>query len=403
MVAQGPLAGVKVLDMTNVLAGPFAAYQLSLSGADVVKVEMPGGGDLARSLGSDPGLNEAKMGASFVAQNSGKRSIAIDLKSDAGREAFTALVSSSDVLLENFRPGVLARLGFGEQVLKELNPQLVYCAISGFGQTGPLRHRPAYDQIVQGLSGMMMSSGTEETGPLRAGYPVADTLGGMAASFAISSALVERARTGTGSVIDVSMLETAITAMGWVVSNFLVAGQSPVPMGNENFTAAPSGTFMTGAGRINISANKQQQFEALCRYIGREELVSDVRFAGREARKTNRGELKLCLEEALAERSAQDWEDGFSAIGVPAGRVLDIDEVLDLAQVRERGLVHDVPNPVDQEQPLSVLGNGLRINGLVSAPAAGPPLLGEHTDEILREIGFEQTHIDSLREQGGIS
>ena len=403
MVAQGPLAGVRVLDMTNVLAGPFAAYQLSLSGADVVKVEVPGGGDLARSLGADPDLNEAQLGASFIAQNCGKRSIAIDLKSDAGREAFTSLVQNSDVLLENFRPGVLNRLGFGEQVLKELNPRLVYCAISGFGQTGSLRDRPAYDQIVQGLSGMMTSSGTEETGPMRAGYPVADTLGGMAASFAISSALVERGSTGKGSVIDVSMLETAITAMGWVVSNFLVAGQPPVPMGNENFTAAPSGTFMTGEGRINISANKQEQFEALCRYVGREELASDPRFAKREARKTNRAELKLCLEEALAQRTAQEWEDGFSTIGVPAGRVLDIDEVLGLPQVQERGLVHQVPNPVDGDRQLSVLGNGVRINDVVSTPAAGPPLLGEHTDEILREIGLEQTHIDSLRDQGGIS
>lgn len=238
---------------------------------------------------------------------------------------------------------------------------------------------------------------------MRAGYPVADTLGGMAASFAISSALVERGSTGKGSVIDVSMLETAITAMGWVVSNFLVAGQPPVPMGNENFTAAPSGTFMTGEGRINISANKQEQFEALCRYVGREELASDPRFAKREARKTNRAELKLCLEEALAQRTAQEWEDGFSTIGVPAGRVLDIDEVLGLPQVQERGLVHQVPNPVDGDRQLSVLGNGVRINDEVSTPAAGPPLLGEHTDEILREIGLEQTHIDSLRDQGGIS
>ena len=403
MTAQGPLTGVRVLDMTNVLAGPFAAYQLGLSGADVIKVEVPGGGDLARSLGADPDLNAVKLGASFVAQNSGKRSIAIDLKSEAGREAFTALVRDADVLLENFRPGVLARLGFGEEILKDLNPRLVYCAISGFGQTGPLRDRPAYDQIVQGLSGMMTSSGTGETGPLRAGYPVADTLGGMAASFAISSALVERAATGKGSVIDVSMLETAITAMGWVVSNFLVAGQSPVPMGNENFTAAPSGTFVTGAGRINISANKQEQFEALCHYIGREGLVSDPRFAEREARKANRAELKVCLEEALAERSAGEWEVGLSGIGVPAGRVLEIEEVLDLAQVQERGLVHTVPNPVDHDQPLSVLGNGVRINNVPSSPRSGPPLLGEHTDDVLREVGMSQNRIDSLRERGGIS
>ncbi|WP_152345934.1 CaiB/BaiF CoA transferase family protein [Brevibacterium sp. CFH 10365] len=403
MPNHGPLTGIRVLDMTNVLAGPFAAYQLSLSGADVIKVEVPGGGDLARSLGADPELNSAKLGASFIAQNSGKRSIAINLKTESGRAAFSALLRESDVLLENFRPGVLARLGFGEEELHALNPGLVYCAISGFGQSGPLRDRPAYDQIIQGLSGMMSSSGTADTGPLRAGYPVADTLGGMAASFAISAALLDRERTGSGSVIDVSMLETAITAMGWVVSNYLVAGREPVPMGNENFTAAPSGMFMTGDGRINISANKQEQFEDLARYIGREDLIGDPRFAEREARKTNRHELRGEIEQALAHRSAAEWEEGLADIGVPAGRVLDIGDVLTLPQVRERALVHEVANPSDENAALSVLGNGIRINGAPSSPQAGPPLLGEHTDAILLEAGLDQKTINELRAAGGIS
>lgn len=398
-----PLTGVRVLDMTNVLAGPFAAYQLSLSGADVVKVEVPGGGDLARSLGASESLNSQGLGASFVAQNSGKRSIAINLKTEAGKKALAALIEGADVLLENFRPGVLERLGFGEKRLFELNPRIVYCAISGFGQSGPLRDRPAYDQIVQGLSGMMASSGTDETGPLRAGYPVADTLGGMAAAFAISSALVERGQTGRGSVIDVSMLETAITAMGWVVSNYLVAGTSPVPLGNENFTAAPSGTFRTGAGEINISANKQEQFEALCRCLGREDLIRDPRFHEREQRKVNRGQLTTELESALASRGALEWEEAFAVIGVPAGRVLTVEEVLSHEHVLERDLIHKVPNPVDGNNPLSVLGNGIRVNGHSGAPLAGPPLLGEHTDQILAEAGLGQAQIDELREQGGIA
>lgn len=401
--SQGPLSEVRVLDMTNVLAGPFAAYQLSLSGADVIKVEVPGSGDLARSLGASESMNAEGLGASFVAQNSGKRSIGINLKTTAGREAFAALVKDSDVLLENFRPGVLSRLGFGEDRLFELNPQIVYCAISGFGQTGPLRDRPAYDQIVQGLSGMMGSSGTKETGPLRAGYPVADTLGGMAAAFAITSALVERGHTGRGSAIDVSMLETAITAMGWVVSNYLVAGAAPVPMGNENFTAAPSGTFRTATGEINIAANKQEQFEALCHCVGRSELIEDPRFAERGSRKAHRGELTDALEEALTTRGAEAWEAEFAAIGVPAGRVLSVEEVVGHEHVVERGLIHEVPNPVDPGSPLSVLGNGIRVNGVVNAPRSGPPRLGEHTEEILAEAGFDLEQIVALREGGGVA
>lgn len=397
------LTGVRVLDMTNVLAGPFAAYQLSLSGADVIKIEVPGGGDLARTLGASEPLNSQGLGASFVAQNSGKRSIAINLKTEAGKKALTALIEESDVLLENFRPGVLDRLGFGEQKLFELNPRIVYCAISGFGQSGPLRDRPAYDQIVQGLSGMMASSGTSETGPLRAGYPVADTLGGMAAAFAISSALVNRGQTGRGSAIDVSMLETAITAMGWVVSNYLVAGTTPVPLGNENFTAAPSGTFRTGNGEINISANKQEQFEDLCRCLNREDLIHDPRFSEREQRKTNRGQLTSELEEALASQGAVEWEEKFAAIGVPAGRVLTVEEVLSHEHVVRRGLIHEVPNPVDEDNPLSVLGNGIRVNGHISAPLSGPPLLGEHTEQVLAEAGLGQEQIDEMRDQGGIA
>lgn len=234
-----PLAGVRVLDMTNVLAGPYAGYQLALMGADVVKVEVPGSGDLARQLGASAELNGRGLGASFLAQNAGKRSLTLDLKTPGGRETMTRLVRRSDVLLENFRPGVLERLGFGWKDLSAVNPGLVYCAVSGFGSDGPLSGRPAYDQIIQGLSGMMSTTGTPGTGPLRAGFPIADVLGGLAAAFAISTALVRRERTGRGSSVDVSMLETAITAMGWGVSNYLSAGVEPVPIGNENATAAP--------------------------------------------------------------------------------------------------------------------------------------------------------------------
>src|SRR5882672_4635260 len=288
----GLLDGVRILDLTNVLAGPFCCYQLAQLGADVIKVETPETGDLARQLGADPELNRRLMGASFLAQNAGKRSITLNLKHPKGREAFTRLVATADVVVENFRPGVMERLGLGYDRLKAIKPDLIYCAISGFGQDGPLRLNPAYDQIIQGLSGVMSVTGDAQSAPLRVGYPVADTMGGITAAFAISSALFRRERTGEGEWIDVSMLESTLVAMGWVVSNWLIAGVRPAPLGNENMTASPSGAFRTGAGLLNIAANQQQQFETLCELIGRPELMRDPRFAGREDRKRHRFELR---------------------------------------------------------------------------------------------------------------
>ena len=222
-----------------------------------------------------PALNQRHMGASFLAQNAGKRSVTLNLKHAAGKAAFRRLVASSDVVVENFRPGVMDRLGLGYAALKEVRPDLVYCAISGFGQDGPLNGNPAYDQIIQGLSGVMSVTGTPETAPLRVGYPVCDTIGGITAAFAIAAALVKRARTGEGECIDVSMLEATLVTMGWAVSNWLIAGVHPTPMGNENMTAAPSGAFRTGRGLLNIAANKQEQFEELARLVGRPDLIAD--------------------------------------------------------------------------------------------------------------------------------
>ena len=234
----GLLDGIRVLDLTNVLAGPFGAYQLALLGAEVIKVESPGAGDLARQLGADPALNKALMGASFLAQNAGKRSVTINLKTAAGRDVFRRLVGSADVVIENFRPGVMERLGLGYDALREIRPGLVYCAISGFGQDGPLRDNPAYDQIVQGLSGVMSVTGDAASAPLRVGYPVADTIGGLTAAFAIAAALVRRGRSGEGECIDVSMLEATLVTMGWQVSNWLIAGVRPQPLGNRRQPAA---------------------------------------------------------------------------------------------------------------------------------------------------------------------
>jgi CoA:oxalate CoA-transferase len=398
----GLLDGIRVLDLTNVLAGPFGAYQLALLGAEVIKVEPPGAGDLARQLGADPALNKALMGASFLAQNAGKRSVTINLKSAAGKDVFRRLVGSADVVIENFRPGVMERLGLGYDALREIRPGLVYCAVSGFGQDGPLRDNPAYDQIVQGLSGVMSVTGDAASAPLRVGYPVADTIGGLTAAFAIAAALVRRGRSGEGECIDVSMLEATLVTMGWQVSNWLIAGVRPQPLGNENMTAAPSGLFATGDGPLNIAANQQQQFEALARLIGRPELAADPRFAEREDRKRNRFALKAEIEAALAAKSAREWSALFNAQGVPAGEVLNIPDVLEHPQVTERELVKTFAGAPGVEKPVAVVRSGFRLKSGDPAPATAPPALGADTGDVLASLGFTQDEIARLRREKAI-
>ncbi|AQA25761.1 coA-transferase III family protein [Rhodococcus sp. MTM3W5.2] len=398
----GLLAGVRVLDMTNVLAGPFAGYQLALMGADVIKIETPGTGDLARQLGDSAELSSERLGTSFLAQNSGKRSVTVNLKTAGGKAVFERLVTGADVLLENFRPGVLERLGFGWDRLRSINPRLVYCAVSGFGADGPMRTRPAYDQVVQGLSGIMSVTGTRDTAPLRVGYPVCDSFGGLAAAFAVSSALVRRQRTGQGAYLDTSMLDAALTSMGWVVSDHLIAGREPTPMGNENITSAPSGTFRTADGALNIAANKQEQFEILCRILDRLELVDDPRFATREDRKLNRDVLREELETSLKARSAAEWDEIFLGAGVPAAPVVSVPQALRSEQVAHRGLVATVESPAVCGGTLQVLGLPTHVDGHPVSPASPAPRLGEHTDEILAEIGYGRSEIDRLREDHAI-
>jgi len=379
---ERPLRGIRVLDLTNVLAGPYCSYQLLLLGAEVIKVEKPGDGDLARRLGPEPALNQAGIGASFLAQNAGKKSIELDLKDPADRVTFDDLLRDADVLLENFRAGVLARLGYDWEALHRANPRLVYCAISGFGQTGPMSQAPAYDQIVQGLAGMMSITGTPETAPLRVGFPVSDSVGGLVAAMAICAALAGRARTGTGVFLDVSMLEASLSAMGWAASNYLVSGVPPEPMGDQNATAAPSGTFHAADGPVNIAANRQTQFEALCRLIGRADLVTDPRFADREARKVNRAALNDEINAALRRRPALEWERLLSGAGVPAARILTVPQAVRLDQLRHRGFFTDLPFPGDPERTLRVSGNGVLVNGAPLRPESPPPLLGQHNAQI---------------------
>jgi CoA:oxalate CoA-transferase len=394
-----PLSGVRVLDLSNVLAGPFCGYNLARLGAEVIKIENPEGGDLARKLGADPAMAARLMGLSFVAVNAGKQSVTLDLKAEAGKEAFLRLVDQADVVLENFRPGVMARLGLSYAVLAARNPRIVYCAISGFGQDGPWASRPAYDQIVQGLSGAMSVTGDARTAPLRTGFPISDTIAGLTAAFAISAALVEQRRTGRGRQIDVSLLEATMAAMGWVVSNHLNGGVEPEAMGNDNMTASPSGTFRTATGPLNIAANEQKQYEALCDVIGRPDLISDVRFAGRQSRKEHRAALTAELERALSARGAAEWEALFNARGVPSGCVLTVPQVLREAQVTGRGFVEDLAGKTSGGAPLRVTRPGFRLGEPFPQPTP-PPELGQDTARWLAALGYTEAEIEALRASG---
>ena len=396
------LHGVRVLDLTNVIAGPLASYQLALLGAEVIKVEVPGIGDLSRKMGADAELGRRQMGASYLAMNSGKKSITLNLKSGRGKDVFRRLVADADVVLENFRPGAMERLGLGAAALRAVNARLIYCAVSGFGQTGPLAQRASYDQIIQGYCGLMSLTGDADTAPMRAGLVVCDTTAAITAAFAIAAALFRRAATGEGEVIDVAMLDCALGSMtSWMVSNYLNAGHVPHPLGNHSHTSAPSGTFRTGDGVINLVNNEQKQFEATCDALEMPELKTDLRFRGRDDRMRNQKELQAVLEARLAQAGSAEWEARLSAAGVPVGPVLTVPQIAEHEQLRARGLVQSVHAP-SIGRDIQVAGLGFHLGGQPVPVATPPPTLGEHTEEVLHHVGYSPADIAALRAEGVI-
>ncbi|MBM2841987.1 MAG: caiB [Bacteroidetes bacterium] len=392
------LAGIRVLDLTNVLSGPFATLHLSLLGAEVIKIENPMDGDLARRLGNVPELNEKLMGTSFLAQNANKKSLTLNLKEKEAKEIFLKLVKTGDVVVENFRPDVMTRLGLGYTKLVEVNPKLIYCAISGFGTTGPDAMKPAYDQIIQGLSGVMAINGDERLNPLRCGFPVCDTVGGLNAAFAIMAALFYRERSGEGQFIDIALLDSVMPLMGWVAANLLIGHQQPVLMGNDNFTAAPSGTFVTKDGYINIAANKQEQWESVADVLGVPELKKDPRFEKRDARKKNRKALTPLLEEKLKQRDTAYWVEALNAKGVPSGEILGLEAALNQEQLKHRDAIQAVhADGIGDLKLFNLTAKFEKTPGSVTCP---PPRLGAHTEEFLTELGYSKEKIGQLRERG---
>lgn len=392
------LEGIRVLDLTNVLAGPFATLHLALCGAEVIKIENPVEGDLARKLGIVNEYNKKLMGTSFLAQNANKKSLTLNMKFEEGKEIFRRMVKESDVVVENFRPGVMARLGFSYEELSKINPKIIYCAISGFGQTGPDAFKPAYDQIIQGLSGVMAINGDETLNPLRAGFPVCDTVGGVNAAFAIMGALYFREKTGKGQFIDIAMLDSIMPYMGWVAANLLIGGQQPVLMGNDNFTAAPSGTFVTKDGYINIAANKQEQWHDLCDIIGVPELKEDPRFKERDTRKKNRKELTPIIEEKLKTKDTSCWAKALNEKGIPSGEILSLESALSQEQVKHRGTLKKINTPGIGD--ISLFNLTAKFDKTTAEVETPPPTLGQNTEDLLKQFGYSDEDIKTYKEKG---
>ncbi len=397
-----PLSGLRVIDLTQVLAGPYAAYQLGLMGAEVLKIETPGVGDWSRDKGHLPGLNAEGMGLTYLTQNANKKSVTLNLKTTEGVDILKRLVRDADVFIENFRPGTIRRLGLSFDVLREINPRIVYCSISAFGQDGEMSHRPAYDHVIQGMSGIMKTTGTVDTGPQKVGAPYVDYATGLNAAFAIVSALHETRRTGEAVHLDVAMLDTSMLLMASLVTSHLTGGWMPKPAGNEAWSQSPSsGAFETADGLLMVAANNDRQFRALCAGLGRPDLCEDARWRDAEARQENAAALRAELVSIFRTRSALEWEKALDAAGAPAAKVRSLDETLAEAHAATRAFaypVHWAREPHDIHLPTL----GFKVNGEVVPPTVAPPELGADTPAVLKELGYTDADLCRLAEQAVI-
>jgi len=401
----GPLAGVRVLDLTRVLAGPWAAQNLADLGAEVIKLERPETGDDSRAFGppwvKDRNGRDTKDSAYFTSANRGKKSITVNISRPAGQEIVRALAERSDVLIENYKFGDLARYGLGYDDLTALNPRLIYCSVTGFGQTGPYRERPGYDFMIQGMGGMMSVTGDAQGEPMRAGVPVADIITGMYASIAICAALAHRAQTGMGQHLDLALLDSQIALLAYQNTNYFATGKPPSRIGNLHPNIVPYQPFRTADGEVIIACGNDNLYRKFCEAAGCAELANDARFATNGKRVENRAELTRLLQGIFAQRPTQEWLDLLEAAGVPNGPINDVAQVFEEPQVKARGVRVELDHPAAGKLP--TVASPMRFSATPLDYRTPPPLLGEHTDEVLRGLlGKGAPEIARLRAEGAI-
>jgi crotonobetainyl-CoA:carnitine CoA-transferase CaiB-like acyl-CoA transferase len=392
-----PLSGVRVLDLTLIMAGPYCTLLLADLGAEVIKIERPGVGESAREV--PPHYFEGES-AYFIAMNRNKKSITLDLKNEKGKKVFYQLAESSDVVVDNFRPGVVQRLGVDFDTLKEINPRIICCSISGYGQTGPFKDRPAFDLIVQARGGIMSYTGEPGRMPVRMGAPMGDLSGGLFASNALMAALYQREQTGRGQKIDISLLDCQISLLAYRAQNLFVGGEIAQPVGAGHVSIHPIGAFKTKTFDIVLDCNMQRIFEELCEAIGSPNVANDPRFLTRESRLKNKDELYDILEKAFLEKTGEEWLELLDG-RIPIGPINTIDKALSDPQVLSRNMVAQVE--YEGGKKLNVLGNPMKLSEVENEKFDTPPRLGQHTDQVLEEIlKYSSEEIEELRRGGCI-
>ena len=391
-----PFTGVKILDFTRVLAGPYGSYQLALLGADVIKVESRDGDDMRFGNRAND-WEKRGLAAPWVAVNAGKRSITLDLKKPKALEVIKRLVAKADVVMENFRPGVMDKLGIGYETLKAINPRLIYCAVSGFGQVGPQRATAAFDGMIQAMSGLMSITGFEANGPTRVGFAGADVMSGATAAFGVASALYQRTHTGKGQLVDVAMIDAVMGYLAQQFTEHLMTGRVHGQAANLSVTRKPTGNlFKTKDGWMVLAVMTDPQFQRLMKVLGRADALADPRFVDWPTRIENNLALHAIVEEAMKQETAATWVERFAKNDVPAGQVLSIPETVQLDLFQHRTVLQTVET---EHGPIKVVGSGFRLEhggGSVERP---PATLGEHTDEVLREAGYADADIAEMRQQ----
>ncbi len=391
-MTKGALSRFKVLDLTRVRAGPTCVRQFADFGAQVVKVEAPGAGD--------GGMGGPRLGSDFQNLHRNKRCITLDLKHPSGKEALMRLAAGADVLVENFRPDVKDRLGLGYAAMRALNPQLVYASISGFGEDGPYRMRPGFDQIAQGLGGLMSVTGAPGGGPMRVGIPVADLTAGLFAAQGIMAALLEREASGEGQWVQVSLLASQIAMMDFQAARYLMEGEVPGQAGNNHPTSIPTGVFATSDGYVNIAASGNAIWVRLACALGLDDLVDDARFDTGAARLLHRDELNGLIEAVTRTRRSADWVEALAAAEVPCGPVYAMDQVFADPQVRHLGMAPTVRHPDLGE--VALVGQAIKLSRTPAELRTATAGLGEHTDEVLQELGYSAQEVAAMRTEGAV-